>query len=562
MKTILIAMLLLAAGRTLLAGPTGTTPVTTLIETSEVIVIGEVTASASAVARSSFVEVTRVLKGAPEATTIAFRWPIGLRDFTGTQTVYGMIFLASGGADGWVAVPIVPGGLRLSDHLLLTSSDDLLPEYSYEPGAAPIDKVAAELRSATTAESDPDRLARAYEALLSLEVPQDAVVAEHVAPLSLQEASSSHTAQALQTTGASLAATVRRRLVSGLPVPPNLSSLLCRTGDPGAVHSAAAIVNTAGVDEVTRRCAMAALRNVHSTSALPALAAALDSPDLDIAYTGLLGLSDYATGQLPGALDLKRSGRLDNPVASDHSPSSPVFEANPTPYLAFWRRWWRCEACKLGEPQCEEVACLGYVAAYAPVYDAAWTCTASGATGCHKNLVRYEPATYKPEPPDAPAPPAVIYTHGYVTAYTATYDANWTCTASGTNGCRKNRLSYSATGYNPSGPDATVPAAVLYNYGYVATWATGAWSGCSATACNQAGWYTRSVWPTSWKPDPPDAARPGDALACGWTCTYTCYDYGLYETWSECYGAGWTYCDTRYKDNGTGGTLTCRHGYE
>jgi hypothetical protein len=148
-----------------------------------------------------------------------------------------------------------------------------------------------------------------------------------------------------------------------------------------------------------------------------------------------------------------------------------------------------------------------------------------------------------------------------VATYSATYAANWTCTAGGANGCYKNRVSYSASTFRAAPPDAPVPAATLYTYGYVASWNTGQWSGCSATACNTSGWYTRSVWPASWKPDEPDAPRPPDALGCSVTCSYTCYDYGLYETWRECYDAGWEFCDTRYRDDGQGGLLTCRHGY-
>jgi hypothetical protein len=73
----------------------------------------------------------------------------------------------------------------------------------------------------------------------------------------------------------------------------------------------------------------------------------------------------------------------------------------------------------------------------------------------------------------------------------------------------------------------------------------------------------RSVWVASWKAVAPDAARPADEEACNTQpCRLTCYDWGLYPTWPECYGAGWTYCDTRYRDDGVGGLLTCRHGYE
>src|SRR6185295_7582507 len=93
-------------------------------------------------------------------------------------------------------------------------------------------------------------------------------------------------------------------------------------------------------------------------------------------------------------------------------------------------------------------------------------------------------------------------------------------------------------------PDVAPPATRIYTTGYVAGWNVGSWSGCSASFGT--GWQTRSVTVSGWKPVAPDAARPGDNQTCNTQpCRLSCYDYGLYPTWPECY-AEWPYCDTRY----------------
>lgn len=556
MKSALATVVLVVTGSTTWAGVFGATSLPQAVANAEVIVVGQVTASSVAAPASSSVHVVRLLKGSPGDATITFRWSRDLVDFAGTQSTYGLLFLASNDG-GWVAIPASGSGDVLADYLFAVPTGDLPPPASYPENSASLDKVTAELRHAAATDGDAEHLARTYAALLSLQGRGEPTVTQHVATLSLAAAASCPTAMSLQATGASLARTVRNRLIAGLPVPSALSSLLCETVDPGAVPAAAELLNTAGMNETTRRCAAMALRNVHSASALAPLAAALDSSDPEVAYTALMGLSAYAMGEIPGGHEVSQA--QPNLVVLDHSPSVTAFEENPGPHLEYWRHWWKCEACQVGAPGCEETACLGYVATYAAQYDANWTCTGPGPTGCVKHLISAVPATYKPEPPHAPAPPADIYTPGYVGAYSSTYDA-WTCTAGGANGCRKNRLAYGIASYSPTPPDAAVPPATVYTYGYVATWTVGGWSGCEPS-CGP-GSQSRAVTASSWKATAPDASRPPTTQGCNYgSCTLTCYDHGLYRTWAECY-AEWPYCDIRYRDDGAGGLLQCKHGYE
>jgi endonuclease/exonuclease/phosphatase family metal-dependent hydrolase len=108
----------------------------------------------------------------------------------------------------------------------------------------------------------------------------------------------------------------------------------------------------------------------------------------------------------------------------------------------------------------------------------AWTCNAAGANGCQRSGSQTRSVTesaWTTNPAEAAtAPPATQpcteTAPGYVATYSATYAANWTCTAGGANGCYKNRVSYSASTFSAAAPDAPVPAATLYTYGYVASW--------------------------------------------------------------------------------------------
>jgi hypothetical protein len=200
---------------------------------------------------------------------------------------------------------------------------------------------------------------------------------------------------------------------------------------------------------------------------------------------------------------------------------------------------------------------------------ASWTCTANTPTGCTRQGTQQrtvtetawtiDPAAAQP----APAASAVCTetTQGYVASYASTYASSWTCTAVGATGCYKDLLSSAPSTFKPTSPSVAAPPARIYTYGYVAAYAVGGWSGCSASCGG--GWQYRSVTPSAWKATSPDVARPSDGQPCNThPCQLTCYDYPTcYPTKSECYGSGWKVCEVRYRDDGVGGLLTCWKGF-
>src|SRR4029078_409602 len=109
MKAALITVLAMVVGSALSAGLIGSTTLPQLVNSAEVIVVGDITASPAAVPGTSTVQIMRVIKGNPSEGTVTFRWPRELLDFRDTRNVHGLLFLEADSPEGWVAVAAVPG---------------------------------------------------------------------------------------------------------------------------------------------------------------------------------------------------------------------------------------------------------------------------------------------------------------------------------------------------------------------------------------------------------------------------------------------------------------------
>jgi len=330
----------LAFPRAVLATIVAPVSLPTIVETAELIVIGDI-APPRPPANHGTVRIVRTLKGAPPATEVTFRWHDPVPDDAGLESHYGMLFLKHDGENTWAALAVALIGP--SREAVLSPRADLPTDYRSPKNASTMDKVVGELRFAATDVDHPLHVARAHELLFSLDPTRERTAAAATSQGG-PDPSLSQTAIAMRTIGPDLARVVHDRVANGLDVPPPLAILLrfAQDGDPSHLGP----LTAPSADELTRQMAIYALRAQHSPASLEFLAAALDSGDEEVVYHGVMGLYEYAISAKPG-----------DQVLSQHAPAYESFQKDATTYVDFWREWWRCEACVLGKPECDRSAC-------------------------------------------------------------------------------------------------------------------------------------------------------------------------------------------------------------
>lgn len=179
--------------------------------------------------------------------------------------------------------------------------------------------------------------------------------------------------------------------------------------------------------------------------------------------------------------------------------------------------------------------------------EGAWTCVSDGPLGCTRSGTQTrsvspsswtaDPGQAVPEPPSSQA--CTETTTGFVAEYYAgtwgscSGTTSWTCTSATAAGCSRpgaQTRTVTASSWTDNAAQAQPAPGVSLSctettQGYIATYAVGGWSQCSATCGG--GYQTRSVAPSSYMATAPSASAPDAVQSCtGESCT--CDDMGWY----------------------------------
>ena len=263
---------------------------------------------------ASRLAVDQVLKGPPDLRDVRFDF-VQTDDFIGYGSVrpdtYRVVFLKRSGADYEFTSPYQPSVIAVPDApISATNAEDVVFQvlgavlrdikssvndkreaiYAMRPGRTPNAEAVKALRP-LLADTDPSLQCEAAAMLLQ---------SNDVAALPFAEA---WLLGARAHPWPTCIGNLRGGIASGIE-------------DPVAVPSLTRLLRAKEVE--TRRVAADALRHTRSSDAIPALASALDDPDLDVQYSGIAGLSEI-TGQTNGM------------------PNVPLFKSNPNRYVALWK---------------------------------------------------------------------------------------------------------------------------------------------------------------------------------------------------------------------------------
>jgi hypothetical protein len=274
---------------------------------------------------------------------------------TGTPGVgngTGIFFLREQGS-AWRLMPTAIGGVPLDQMYISALSSPLPAAYAYNIDTPPANRLAREIGAAAEDPAAGPAIARMVGAGALDDLGQGVLQ-----PIWTQLSSSSEglakavglggqirggAANALATIVSADAATFTANAQD------HLSAAICayRSTDAAGISSLGALT-TSNYSSSVKYCAAHALRSVHNTSALPFLAALLDSTTPALQYEAVAGIASFAIGlpvQTPG--NVANSGFLaasqNAPDASSNTrsnfPSRAAFSKAPQQYISFWKSW-------------------------------------------------------------------------------------------------------------------------------------------------------------------------------------------------------------------------------
>jgi Bacterial Ig domain len=306
------------------AGIDAPASVASLSSAADAVVVGSASSRAVTGSATTFLlEPVRVLRGSfpgPAAVTVA---GVVAARTEASASLYGLWFLRRSG-DVWEALPVVAGAAFLEQGL--------------------IDKVVLELRAA---QQSPATSAGAYQALATIRARQSADSFRHLGELPPQHLDSCPVAALVRTWDGETIDRVRGALSAAAETAFLLQGL-CAIESPAAVAGLVGLLELTPPGSPEERCALEALRTIHTPEALTALAPLLSASDPERQYLAISAFALAANGYPPG--DARDTTGTGGPLTTAHTlahfPSFEEFRRDPAPHAGFWQVWWECEACR------------------------------------------------------------------------------------------------------------------------------------------------------------------------------------------------------------------------
>lgn len=351
-----VVVCLTACASKLFGAPIGVQPLSQLLNKAEVVFVGRIIQGVqSDVNASAIFQIERMLKGSSRAGTVPASFST-LPAISGNKDLRGQIgiwFLTKKSDGSLEVMPPFVGAVPVEFHSMPALAA-LPASWMADPSASTVEKVIRELAAALEqlpagsvlwsallsqplTESDPS-LSRLYQRLQSSG-------SEPVAAAGLKGSIVKGDLAALQ----SLASRAQRGLSNASSTIATQAVCEFSNGNPRALAVLAEMAAMRSQPEL-RRCAVLALRTIHSRETIQYLLPLLDDTDSDIRYQAMAGIASYAnTGFLPGEKQLVIDGvvtprntePLYTPETGANFPTGDRFRLDEPRVIAFWKQWVR-----------------------------------------------------------------------------------------------------------------------------------------------------------------------------------------------------------------------------
>lgn len=318
---------------------------------ADVVLVGSVKITAqSGFSVTLEIQPKRAVKGSLDGAGLSpsgpVTWQAWANPITGAGTGYGLWFLKRDLATGaWSVIPATVGTRRFAATFIPLPQGDLPAGRQYAASDPMIDKIVDELWVGAGSANNTIASA-AYEAILSVIGPASPGVPssfEHVDDLGAVHRATCPSVMLAAQWDVSTIARVEGFL-GQYPygsVPRGFVASLCQVRDSAALPGLTRLLDGGLGGAPVQGCVGAALRNIHTSGALPLLARLLESPDRSLEYLGVTGFGLHANNFPPGSgSGGSRRGGARTAATLANTPSVRAFNLDPNRYLSFWKAWY------------------------------------------------------------------------------------------------------------------------------------------------------------------------------------------------------------------------------